>query len=60
MNKYIYVSAWIMFILLCIDVIWLPFKMGQNKGDYDGADWIAKIILLCLIIPILGRILGWW
>jgi hypothetical protein len=60
MNTYIFISAVIIFSLLCTCLILYPVIIGRPRKPFSISDWITQIIQAGLLIPILGRIFGWW
>lgn len=52
--------ARIILVLLCIAVLGTPLCFGLERKPYGYAQFIEAIVELCLYLPILGRIFGWW
>jgi len=60
MNIYIIITSWILFVNMCLNFILLPFWLGKERKPYGLRDWFLQFISAALLVPILGRILGWW
>ncbi len=60
MNTYIFIPAIIIFSLMCISLILIPTLIGRPRKNWSMIDWLNRLFELGLLIPILGRIFGWW
>jgi fumarate reductase subunit D len=54
------VCAWTIGILLVLGVIVLPFQIGKHRDPYSAGHYVVHLIRAAIIIPVVGRVLGWW
>lgn len=58
------ILAWVVIVLLVFRFMVQPFFLGKpypaRPGTYVASDWLATWILLGFLIPLCGRVLGWW
>lgn len=52
--------AWFLLIGHCLTVLLMPFVFGQPRGVYSPSAWIGSIIGVAIVVPVAGRVLGWW
>lgn len=52
-------SIWAVFCLVLFGVyaIFISFDEGQTKDHWDTA-W--SVVVFILVLPLCGRVLGWW
>lgn len=53
--------AWILIYLNALGVLLIPLLIGKARtGVYSYSDFISRIIGAAIVIPLCGRVLGWW
>jgi hypothetical protein len=60
MEKDMKILAWILVLLSILNVIVEPFLFGMARKVYSAKTWWTAWAGLALVLPLCGRILGWW
>lgn len=54
------ILAWVELILVVIAVLITPFFIGKARKPWEPTDCLVSIIRASMLVPLLGRVLGWW
>lgn len=54
------ILAWIVVYMVSFNVFFEPFMFGQPRLPYGTTSWVASILGASLMVPVCGRVLGWW
>lgn len=54
--------AWFLIVTEVLTMAFYPCYWGKARSPshYGAQSWAAEVISATLLIPICGRILGWW
>ena len=58
-----YGLAWFAVITVAINLLFEPFVFGKPRhagAEYGPKTWTISIIEAAILIPLCGRIIGWW
>ena len=60
MNEYIHAVAIFYVGVSVADTILTPFVVGDPRGPYTAWHCLASMIGTAMLVPLCGRVLGWW
>lgn len=52
--------AWFELIGSGLLLILGPLTFGKSRQPYTYETWLYQLIELAIIVPLCGRVLGWW
>ena len=52
--------AWVALTLQAGALVLMPVVYGQSKGRYGRLDISRTILETMIVVPLVGRVLGWW
>lgn len=54
------ILAWFVLVIVSLNVLLEPMMYGKPRCNYGTQTWISSLISASMLIPLVGRILGWW
>jgi len=54
------ILAWTLLVFLALNVILGPLNFGQPREPETYKTWLGSWLGVVLMLPLIGRILGWW
>lgn len=54
------IVAWIVVVVVGINVFGIPFMFGNPRQPYSPKLWVSEIVNGSLCVALAGRVLGWW
>ena len=60
METFIHVVAWSELILMGLAVLLAPLLIDRPRKPYSYGDYVRLLLGAGVMVPIFGRVLGWW
>lgn len=58
------IDAWTIVFLMAFAFILEPFLIGRSRPkrteNYNALDWVQTMGSMLVLLPLCGRVLGWW
>ncbi len=54
------IIAWSVLGIVALQILWQPVLWGGKRGTYGAVTFYDAILSAALMVPICGRVLGWW
>lgn len=54
------ILAYAVLVLIAFNIVSEPFLYGRPRTPYGKHTWIAAIASAAILVPLCGRVIGWW
>lgn len=57
-----HILAWIVVVVTVMDILTQPARFGQERiiQTYSFWTWVLALADAAILLPLCGRVLGWW